>query len=132
MVRCGRGGRTLSHRRKPVGKQHGAPTKEGLREPFICDPTGRDGAGEIEYVFGALEQYPGSRPTDRTLSDAMTTYWTNFARAGNLNGSGLPDWPRYDETGKGLLHLDETICTSSDAHRGRFEALDALVENQRK
>jgi para-nitrobenzyl esterase len=91
-------------------------------------------AGEIEYVFGALDSLPKVpwQPADRTLSDAITTYWTNFARTGNPNGSGLPDWPRYDEKGKGLLHLDETIRTSSDAHRARFEALDAFVENQRK
>ena len=91
-------------------------------------------AGEIEYVFGALDSLPKVpwEPTDRQLSDAMITYWTNFARTGNPNGSGLPTWPRYDETGKGLLHLDETIRSSSDAHRARFEALDRYVETQRK
>lgn len=91
-------------------------------------------AGEIEYVFGALElslpKVPWE-PTDRKLSDAMTTYWANFARSGDPNGAGLPKWPRYDAAGRRVLHLDETIRDAPDTLRPRYELLDAYTAKQR-
>jgi para-nitrobenzyl esterase len=90
-------------------------------------------AGEIEYVFGALDsrrKVPWEA-SDRRLSDAMMTYWTNFARTGDPNGRGLAKWPRYDR-GARLLHLDETIQDAADVLRRRYEALDAYVEGLRK
>ena len=47
---------------------------------------------DIEYVFGTLDSRPGAvwRPEDRKLSDEMGTYWTNFAKTGDPNGTGLP------------------------------------------
>jgi para-nitrobenzyl esterase len=91
-------------------------------------------AGEIEYVFGALELSLPKVPweaSDRKLSDAMTTYWSNFARTGDPNGSGLPGWSRYDQTGR-VLHLDETIREAPDPERARYEALDAYSRKQRQ
>ncbi len=67
--------------------------------------------------------------SDRRLSDAMTTYWSNFARAGDPNGGGLPKWPRYDRDQR-VLHLDETIRDAPDAHRARYQAIDAYVQKQ--
>ena len=89
-------------------------------------------AGEIEYVFGALERSLPKVPweeADRRLSDAMTTYWANFARSGNPNGTGVPEWPAYREGGQ-VLHLDETIRAAPDTSRPRYEALDAFFQKQ--
>ena len=89
-------------------------------------------AGEIEYVFGALDSVKNVtwEASDRTLSDAMTTYWSNFARSGDPNGSGLPKWPRYDSSGR-VLHLDETLRDAPDETRSRYEALDGYVQKPR-
>jgi para-nitrobenzyl esterase len=79
---------------------------------------------DIEYVFGTLDTRPGEtvRPEDRQLSDEMMSYWTNFAKTGDPNGTGLPTWPRYD-TGDALIHLDSTITSGPDALRPRYEFL---------
>jgi para-nitrobenzyl esterase len=98
--------------------------------PATSRDIGARHAGEIEYVFGALAlSLPNVpwEPIDRTLSDAITTYWTNFARTGDPNGSGLPAWPKYADGGR-VLHLDEKIQALPDAHRARYEALDAFVQ----
>ncbi len=70
-------------------------------------------------------------PSDRRLSDAMVTYWANFARTGDPNGSGLPAWPRYEAATRSVLHLDETIHAAPDSLRPRYEALEAFVAKQR-
>ena len=89
-------------------------------------------AGEIEYVFGALDSLAKVpwEPADRKLSDAMMTYWSNFARRADPNGGALPEWPRYDTTGR-VLHLDDTIRDAPDTRRARYEALDAYVAKPR-
>jgi para-nitrobenzyl esterase len=79
---------------------------------------------DIEYVFGTLDTRPGAvwRPEDRKLSDAMMDYWTNFAKTGDPNGQGLPQWPRFDKDGM-TLNLDTDITTSPDTTHARYEFL---------
>ena len=54
---------------------------------------------ELPYVFG---YYPKGgniagkfTDGDIQLSDLMESYWTNFAKTGNPNSAGLPDWPQF-------------------------------------
>jgi para-nitrobenzyl esterase len=79
---------------------------------------------DIEYVFGTLDTRPGEtvRPEDRKLSDQMMGYWTNFAKTGDPNGSGLPAWPSYSKDGL-LIHLDSPITAGPDTLRPRYEFL---------
>jgi para-nitrobenzyl esterase len=111
-------------RKIPVEPGH---TVNGM--PVTSRDIGARHAGEIEYVFGALAlslpQVPWE-PVDKTLSDAMTTYWATFARTGDPNGAGLPTWPRYEAGTRLVLHLDETIRAAPDATRARYEVLDAI------
>jgi para-nitrobenzyl esterase len=79
---------------------------------------------DIEYVFGTLDTRPGAvwRPEDRKLSEEMMEYWTNFAKSGDPNGEGMPQWPRFDQGGS-VLHLDNEITASPDTTRARYEFL---------
>jgi para-nitrobenzyl esterase len=80
---------------------------------------------DIEYVFGTLDTRPGAewRPEDRKLSEEMMDYWTNFAKTGDPNGAGLPQWQRFDKDGS-VLHLDSTITAGPDTTHARYEFLD--------
>ena len=79
---------------------------------------------ELEYVFGTLDVRRGSvwRPEDRKLSEEMVEYWTNFAKTGDPNGEGLPEWPRYDKTSE-VMHLDAASQASPDTTHARYEFL---------
>ncbi len=81
---------------------------------------------DIEYVFGTLDTRPGEtvRPEDRALSEAMMSYWTNFAKTGDPNGPGLPEWPRYNNDGWPLLHLNDPITSGPDTLRDRYLFLE--------
>lgn len=56
-------------------------------------PYGARHADEIRFVFGA----PAAKfdAADKALSDAMTTYWANFARTGDPGAAGGVTWPRF-------------------------------------
>jgi para-nitrobenzyl esterase len=62
---------------------------------------------EISYVFNNLDANPRATPTpnDRAVARIVNTYWTNFAKTGDPNGSGLPQWPRYDADKNEILEF---------------------------
>ena len=109
------------------------PVAAGLMangRPVTAADVGARHAGEIEYVFGALESVPGVTwsPSDHALSAVMRTYWTNFAKRGNPNGRGVPAWPRYDRApGDALMVLDEISRPATDSLRRRYEVLDRAL-----
>jgi para-nitrobenzyl esterase len=83
-------------------------------------------SAEIEFVFEALasKKLPW-RPEDEKLSDLMSSYWSNFAKKGDPNGQGLPEWPAYDEAkGYPVMHLGATPQAAPDEHRARYLFLD--------
>jgi para-nitrobenzyl esterase len=72
------------------------------------------------------------QPDDRKLSDQIMTYWTNFARSGDPNGKGLPEWPRYDaSSGKKVIHLDTVVQSGPDPRQPRYEFLDLYASTVR-
>ncbi len=80
-------------------------------------------SGELPYVFGFFPKSGniGGHFTevDFKLSDLIETYWTNFARSGDPNGAGLPEWPRLDGAQHYLdFGVDGRAAASSKPLRG--------------
>jgi para-nitrobenzyl esterase len=90
-------------------------------------------ADEIEYVFHTLDSRDGVLWTakDYELSDMISSYWVNFAKFGDPNFKGLPNWPKYDSAdGFQVIHLSGgEIHASSEATRSRYEFLDSHTLN---
>lgn len=101
-----------------------APDAAPGTEPFAPH------AGEIEYVFQMLDTKALPwREEDRTVSDRMAAYWVNFARTGNPNGPGLPEWPAHDPEHEFAVMRFEAgrAAAEPDRRRARYTWLDQLT-----
>jgi para-nitrobenzyl esterase len=72
---------------------------------------------EVPYIFGSLKdrewQWLPSTAEDASLSELLQTYWTNFARTGNPNASGLPNWPAWSDAEKEFLVVNEDASVTA-------------------
>lgn len=86
---------------------------------------------EIEYVFNVLDSRAGAawKPEDYALSKQMQSYWINFARTGDPNRPGLPQWPRYAPEDFPVMHLNATSAASPTGDRDRYIFLKHFAES---
>ena len=62
---------------------------------------------EVIYVFGRLPISPKPMTKqDYELSERMVTYWTNFAKYGNPNGSKGGEWKPFTKDDKNTFIID--------------------------
>ena len=84
-------------------------------------------AAELPFVFDTSEPILGYSDEDKVLTQQMVRYWTNFAKSGNPNGEGLPEWPAYN--GENWLAMEaNTNAQTRTVKNWRGEKLDALSE----
>jgi para-nitrobenzyl esterase len=85
------------------------PPEERFVENLGKDLGAYHGA-ELAYVFGNFvpPEWPWTE-TDRELARTISQYWVNFARNGDPNASGLPQWPAFDPKASSVLYIDKTI-----------------------
>ncbi len=50
---------------------------------------------ELPYVFNTHDDWLPTSAEDRALTESLMQYWVNFARTGNPNSAGLPEWKSY-------------------------------------
>jgi para-nitrobenzyl esterase len=88
------------------------------RTPSLDRRPGSFHAAEISFVFDNAEicdHYSAGDPSALALSKQMSTAWVSFARTGNPNHAGLPNWPAYTPDGRGTMYFDAPCFVRNDA-----------------
>jgi para-nitrobenzyl esterase len=98
---------------------------------------------EMPAIFGGLAEHPeyqrpqlaaGFAPTEGDLAwaDTVRAYWVNFAKTGDPNGAGLPEWPRYDSQTDLTMDLGNTIQARQYLNKETLDYLEerALIRRQ--
>ena len=78
-----------------------SPVEEGAFKAAHC--------AEIPFVFNNVaidEQGTGGGPDAYAMADRVSQAWINFARTGNPNNPGLPNWPAYTRANGATMILD--------------------------
>ena len=94
------------------------------------------GAGhgsEVGYVFNNLDARwgnPETTPEDKKVAEIMNGYWVNFAKTGNPNGDGLPNWPVYTKNAGEIMdiQLDGEAVGKPDPRKARLDVIEKGVK----
>ncbi len=101
----------------------------------------RFGAGhgsEVSFVFNTLNARWGSQgeatAEEKELARIMNTYWTNFAKTGNPNGNGVPNWPLYTTQKEEMLDvdLDGKAVSKPDPRKARFDVIEKAFKKRER
>ncbi len=92
-------------------------------------PWGAPHASELPFIFETVSARYGAAatPQDYDAARLIHTYWVNFAKTGDPNGGGLPQWPAYDATTDQILFIspDATAVPEADPWKSRLDAISA-------
>ncbi|MCY4130967.1 MAG: carboxylesterase family protein [Gammaproteobacteria bacterium] len=92
--------------------------------------------GEIQYVFQSHsgENADDGLPilwddSDRKVASTMRQYWVNFAKTGDPNGEGLPEWPHYMASTNRTLAIEESSHVISDLRKAKLDVFELIMHD---
>jgi len=101
---------------------------EGSAKAGYGSPHGQD----VAYVFQHLNpSSPEATKTDQAISEAIATYWTNFAKYGEPNGKGVPAWPAFSDANPVVMYFTETPHAGPVPSAAALNVLDSYFKWRR-
>lgn len=91
-------------------------------------------ATEIPFVFDTMAARYGKDLTDadRATAQAANAYWVNFAKTGNPNGNGLPEWPAYSAESDMLMDFSLVgPVAKRDPWKSRLDLVEQLAAQKK-
>ena len=91
-------------------------------------------ASEQPYLFNTLDARYGRDVTrnDREMARLFHTYFANFAKSGNPNGEGLPNWTQYNPEQSELIMftLEASAIMEADPWTDRLDLVERVANAQ--
>ncbi len=89
------------------------------KSPWLNGKLGAYHGLDVAFVWGTLseteEQFVTKRTEETTLiSNQMMDCWISFAKSGNPNHRGIPQWPAYNLKNRPAIIFDKTTIVVND------------------
>jgi len=101
------------------------PVLDGRPRSFHCS--------EIPFAFAntaKCENYTGDTDEARKLADKMARAWINFARYGNPNHKGLPEWPAFTDANGAMMVFNNKCEVRNDPDGDARKLLQRMFYNK--
>jgi len=92
----------------------------GWKTPALGGHIGTFHGCDIAFVFDNADRLPrqtGGAPEALALSTQMSRAWANFARHGNPNHAGMPQWTRFDAAKQASMFFDDPSVVKNNPER---------------
>lgn len=86
---------------------------------------------ELSFVFDNVDKVPrwvGTGPDLQPLADKVSSAWAAFARSGNPNHAGLPNWPAYDASTRATMIFNNECKVVNDPGKDERLAMASLPQ----
>lgn len=81
---------------------------------------------DVPYVFQHLNvNSPQTTKADLEISEAVATYWVNFAKRGDPSGAGVPAWPAFSEAEPVVMYFNQKPYPGPVPSAESLKVLDA-------
>lgn len=101
------------------------PVLDGRPRSFHCS--------EIPFAFAntaKCENYTGDTDEARQLADKVAKAWISFARTGNPNHSGLPEWPAFKDSNGAMMVFNNKCEVKNDPDGDARKLLTRIFYNK--
>jgi para-nitrobenzyl esterase len=108
---------TQAERKAALGAAPAYQYVFGWRTPMLDDRPGTFHSCELAFVFDNADlcvNLSGGSPEALAFSTRVSQAWVHFARNGNPNHSGLPNWPAYTPEKRATMILDNECVVRND------------------
>lgn len=98
-----------------------SPVLDGKYKAFHCM--------EIPFCFNTIQKaknMTGGTKEAQALADKISAAWVNFAKTGNPNHKGLPNWPVYNSISTSTMHFNNACAVKPQQDKALFD----LIANQ--
>ncbi|WP_346863382.1 carboxylesterase family protein [uncultured Draconibacterium sp.] len=101
-------------------------------------PYGPGHGTDISFAFDILGEGGGFGPPptptaeDQDVARTMNAYWVNFAKTGDPNGEGLPNWPLNKPETNQILEFqrDGKVVGETDPTKARLDVIEKAFKNR--
>jgi para-nitrobenzyl esterase len=125
-----------------IAARHAANGNPVYEYQFEQPLPGRESQGaahsyELPFVFGNLSESgpfgAAFSQKDRGLSHLLISYWSNFAKRGDPNSAGLPQWPRFEPQSRAYIRFNADLSNDAavdhNLRRQACELFEARLES---
>lgn len=84
---------------------------------------------EVPFALHTLSKW--NRPwkdSDYAVEKFMSAYWVNFVKTGNPNGSGLPEWKKYNAESGNIMEFGGQPVLKLGLFRAEFSVLESVEQ----